>query len=353
MSATTQQTLIIPSPRAPFVIGLRPIPVPAKGEVRLKLLSVGLNLALNSVQHQLGLFISEYPAVIGADFAGVVDEVGEDVVGFLKGDEVFGGAVNGAFQQYTTVPAAVLIRKPKNVSFDDAASLPTTFPTACVGLFAQAPIGLALNPSFSWDKPQQGESALVIGGGTSTGQYAVQLLKFLGFTRIVAYASEVHFDYLKQLGATECIDRGEVPLGKLVVKPPVKVVYDATFTGALDAAYDSVVDDGMVTTVRPEAKTERDPRGITLVHCFGFYVGPDVLEPIGDSAHWPASGEHTIFGKHIIEELPKMLEKGVIVPNRVEVLPNGLAGIPDALERMNAGGVRGVKVIAHPQESAA
>ncbi|KAJ6503875.1 chaperonin 10-like protein [Mycena sanguinolenta] len=352
MSSTTQQALIIPSPKAPFVVGPRPIPAPGKGEVRLKLLSVGLN-PMNVGQHQFDFFIPEYPAVIGADLAGVVEEVGEGVVGFAKGDEVFAQAMNGGFQQYTTVPAATLIRKPKNISFDEVASFPITFPTACVGLFAQAPIGLALNPSFSWDKPQQGESALVIGGGTSTGQFAVQLLKFLGFTRIVVYASKVHFDYLKQLGATECIDRGDVPVEKLVVKPPVKVVYDATFTGALDAAYDSLVDGGKVATVRPGAKTEREARGITLVHCFGFYAGPELMPPIGDPAHWQASVEHTIFGKHIIEELPKMLEKGIIVPNRIEVLPNGVAGIPAALERMKAGGVSGVKLIAHPQESAA
>ncbi|KAJ6503877.1 GroES-like protein [Mycena sanguinolenta] len=351
MSSNTQQALIIPSPKAPFVVGPRPIPASGKGEVRLKLLSVGLN-PLNVQQHQFGLNIPEYPAVIGADLAGVVDEIGEGVVGFAKGDEVFGQAVNGGFQQYTTGPAATLIRKPKNISFDEVASFPITFPTACVGLFAQAPIGLALNPSFSWDKPQQGESALVIGGGTSTGQFALQLLKFLGFTRIVVYASKVHFEYLKQLGATECIDRGDVPVEKLVVKPPVKVVYDATFTGALDAAYDSLVDGGKVATVHPGAKPERAARGITLVHCFGIYA-PEVLAPVRDPAHGHAFVEYAVFGKHIIEELPKMLEKGVIVPNRIEVLPNGLAGIPDALERMKAGGVSGVKLIAHPQESAA
>ncbi|KAJ7245639.1 GroES-like protein [Mycena haematopus] len=336
MSPSTQQALIIPSLKAPFVVGPLPIPVPGKGEVRLKIVSVGLN-PMNYMQQQIGFFIPEYPAVIGADIAGVVDEVGEGVKGFAKGDEVFVQTINGGFQQYTTVPAATLIHKPKNISFDEVATFPITFSTACVGLFAQAPIGLALNPSFSWDKPQQGESALVIGGGTSTGQFAVQLLQFLGFTRIVVYASKVHFDYLKELGATECIDRGAVPLEKLVVSPPVKVVYDATFPGALDAAYDSLVDGGKVTTVRPQAKTERAARGITLVHCFGFYAGPD----------------HTVFGKHIIEELPKMIEKGVIVANRIEVLPNGLAGIPAALERMKAGGVSGVKLVAHPQDPVA
>ncbi|KAF8189452.1 GroES-like protein [Mycena galopus ATCC 62051] len=349
------QALIIPSAKAPFVVGLRPIPVPSKGEVRIKIMSVGLNPG-NYIQREFDLFIPEYPAVIGGDIAGVVDEVGEGVQGFTKGDEVFVQNLNGGFQQYTTVLAQILIRvpgftKPKNMTFDEVATFPMTFTTAAVGLLAQAPIGLGLNPSFSWNKPQQGESGLVIGGGTSTGQFAVQLLKFLGFTRIVVYASKVHFDYLQQLGATECIDRSAVSLEKLVVNPPVKIVYDATFSGALDAAYDSVVDGGRVVTVRPEAKTERGARGITLVHCFGFYFGPEVFNPLPGDPHYPAVEEHTEFGNFLIKELPRMMENGVIVSNRVEVLPNGLAGIPDALNRMKAGGVSGVKLVAHPQDS--
>ncbi|KAJ6483815.1 hypothetical protein C8R47DRAFT_1048828 [Mycena vitilis] len=59
---------------------------------------------------------------------------------------------------------------------------------------------------------------------------------------------------------------------------------------------------------------------------------------------------HTVFGKYIISELPKLVEKGLIVPNRIEVLPKGLAGIPDALERMKAGTVSGVKLVAHRQD---
>ncbi|KAJ7895500.1 chaperonin 10-like protein [Mycena olivaceomarginata] len=349
---STQQALIIPSAKAPFILGPLPIPVPNKGEVRLKIVSVALN-PMSYAQHDYDFFIPEYPAVVGSDIAGVVDEVGEGVEGFAKGDEVFAGVLIGGFQQYTTLPAGLLIRKPKNASFDEVATFPITFTTALVGLFAPAPIGLALNPSYSWNKPQQGESGLVIGGGTSVGQFAVQLLKFLGFTRIVVYASKVHFDYLKILGATECIDRGEVPIEKLAVTPPVKVVYDATPTGALDAAYDSVVDGGKVTTACPQAQTDRESRGITVVRCFGFYAGPDVLPPIGDPAHYPGVPEHTSFGKLMIEELPKMIEQGAVVPNRVEVLPNGLASVPDALERMKAGGVSGVKLVAHPQESSA
>ncbi|KAF7366140.1 GroES-like protein [Mycena venus] len=359
----TQQALIIPSPKAPFtLVSDQPIPVPGPGEVRLKVLSVGLN-PMDWGRREYNMLMGAYPSVIGSDIAGVVEEVGEGVQEFAEGDEVFVGSMEGGFQQYCVVPAATVIRKPKNITFDQAASFPITCPTAAVGLFAQGPIGLALNPSFSWDKPQQGQSGLVIGAGTSTGQFdapaAVQFLKFLGFTRIVAYASKAHFSYLKELGATECIDRGDVPLEALsaAVSSKVNVAYDATPVGALDAAYDSVLDGGKVTTVRPQAvlSGDRDPqkRGITVVNCFGFYAGPEIVKPLGDPAHWAATVEHTKFGKHFIRELPKAIEKGAIVPNRVEILQKGLAGIPDALERMKTGSVSGVKLVAHPQDSIA
>ncbi|KAK6992670.1 GroES-like protein [Favolaschia claudopus] len=348
----SQQALIIPSPKAPFVVGPLPIPIPAAGEIRLKIMCVGLN-PMNTIQHDLGFLMPDYPAVIGADIAGVVDKIGEGVDDFKIGDEVFVQTMHGGFQQYVVVPAATLIRKPKNVSFEEAATLPVNFPTACVGLLAPAPLGLGLNPSFTWDKPQQGQSALVIGGGTSVGQFAVQLLKFLGFTRIVVYASKSHFDYLKELGATELIDRKEVSTDSLAVKPPVQVVYDSA--GSLDAAIDSVVDGGKVASCVPRAKPTKDyeSRGITLNYHFGFYAGPELLKPVGDAAHYPAQRGHTEFGRHIIKELPKLLEKSVIVANRFEVVPNGVAGIPEALDRIKAGTVGGVKLVAHPQESVA
>ncbi|KAF8205431.1 chaperonin 10-like protein [Mycena galopus ATCC 62051] len=348
----TQQALTIPAPKAAFLIAPRPIPVPGAGEVRVKILSAGLN-PFNVAQQQVGRYIGEYPAVVGADLAGVVDVLGEGVEEFAVGDEVFAQTLLGAFQQYLTLPAAMLIRKPAQITFDEAASFPITFTTAAVGLFAPAPIGLGLNPSYSWDKPQQGQSALVIGAGASTGQFAIQLLKFLGFTRIVAYASAAHFPYLTTLGATEFIDRASIPLSSLAVTPPVNVVYDTA--AALDAAYDSVVDGGKVTTARPVATTTRDfaTRGVTLVRCFGVYAGPELMKMVGDPAGHPGTAAHTAFGKLMIRELPRMIEEGVVVANRVELLPNGLSGIPDGLARMDAGTVSGVKLVAHPHDSAA
>ncbi|KAF7352369.1 GroES-like protein [Mycena venus] len=353
---STQQAIIVQSPKGPFTLGSTGIPSPAKGEVLLKIWSVALNPG-NWKQREYDVHVGEYPAVLGNDIAGVIEGLGEDVEGFKKGDKVFSQSLEGGFRQYTTVPAAVLIPIPDTANFDEVATFPVAFTTACVGLFASAPIGIGLNPTFSWDRPQQGASALVIGGTTSVGQFAIQLLKFLGFTRIIAYASKTHFDYLKQLGATECIDRVEVPIESLAAHPTlsplVNVVYDVA--GAQNEAFDCVAEGGSIVTAVWTANLDRDleRKKVTLVPVMGFLAGPDAMGfKRDDVTGYAATPEHTAFGKLIIKNLPEMLKKGAITANRYEILPNGVAGILEGMERLQKGSVTGVKLVAHPQESA-
>ncbi|KAJ7682281.1 chaperonin 10-like protein [Mycena polygramma] len=355
-----QQALLVQSPKAPFILRSTEVPSPVKGEVLVRIMSAGLNPA-NFKQREYDVVIPEYPAVLGDDVAGVIEELGPSVEGWKKGDRVFAQTLGGGFQQFTTIPAetlipvVTLIQIPENTTFDEVATFPIAFTTAAVGLFAPAPIGLSLNPTFSWDKPLQGESALVIGGASSVGQFAIQLFKFLGFTRIVAYASKVHFDHLKRLGATECIDRGATPLDSLAAHSsftsPVKVVFDVGFESSLNVAYDCALDGGSIVTSNPYSQLERnlDQKKVTLVHVWGYMVGPDVRK-YDNVPGYCATLDHTKFGKLIIKNLPQMLEKGVISGNPYEVLPNGVAGILGGLERLEEGSVRGIKLVAHPQD---
>ncbi|KAF8214088.1 GroES-like protein [Mycena galopus ATCC 62051] len=351
-----QQAIVVQSPKAPFILNSTAIPSPAKDEVLLKIWSAALNPA-NWKQREYDAVPDDYPVVLGNDIAGVVEAVGEDVEGFKQGDKVFAQVLSGGFGQYTTVPAALLIPIPENFTFDEVATFPVAFTTACVGLFAPPPIGIGLNPTFSWDRPQEGESALVIGGATSVGQFAIQLFKFLGFTRIVAYASKTHFEYLKQLGATECVDRAEVPVDSLAahisVSAPVKVVFDSM--GNQNEAYDCVVDGGSIATADGSVKLDRDlEKKVTWVPVMGILAGPDVFKIKRQGVTRPlGTPEHTAFGRLIIKNLPEMLKKGVITANRYEVLPNGLAGIVGGLERLQKGRVSGVKLVAHPQDPTA
>ncbi|KAJ7693834.1 chaperonin 10-like protein [Mycena rosella] len=347
MSTQQQHTVIIPSAKAPLIVGPR--------EVLIKVMSVALN-PVDWAKHAHDFLIPEYPAVLGCDIAGVVEALGGGAGEFKKGDKVFVQTLSDGFQQYTTAPAATVMPIPENVNFDEAATFPITFTTACVGLFAPSPIGAGLNPTFSWDKPRQGESALVIGAGTSHGAnppLAIQLLKFSGFTRIVAYASKIHFDYLRELGATECIDRAEVSIDSLAahINAPVNVVYDGT-DGGLNAAYDCLVNGGSIVAAQPRTKCDREGKKFTLIRAMGYIAGPEIFKVNAPTPLCPRP-EHTTFGKLIMKNLPEMLAKRVIVGNRCEVLPNGLAGIPGALGRFGDAGVTGVKLVAHPQDPVA
>ncbi|KAF7320750.1 RTA1-domain-containing protein [Mycena chlorophos] len=358
MSAQIQVALVISTPKAPLSIESVPIPAPGKGEVLVKIMSVGLN-PMDPMRHAMDFSMPPYPAVLGSDIAGVIEQVGEGVKQFKMGDEVFFQALGGGYQQYTIASETILIRdydgqKPKNVSFDDAATMPITFTTSCMGLYAPAPIGLALNPTFSWDKPQAGKSALVIGAATSSGQFAIQLLKFAGFSTIVAYAAEKHTEYLVSIGATLVLDRHLTALVDLQTHPALvslagtfDVVFDAVLVKLgetpspgdgplpIDIAYDLVKPNGGLVTVSGGAglsQARKAAAKTSVTAAFGSYT---------------ASPDHAAFGKVMIAALPQLLEKGAVVGNRVEVLSGGLRGVVEGLGRWATGGARAFSTLKH------
>jgi NADPH:quinone reductase-like Zn-dependent oxidoreductase len=82
-----QKALLIPTPKADFVLESHDVPSPGKDEVLIKIMSVALN-PMYYKQREYDVLVDEYPAVLGGDMAGVVEEVGENVWGFSKGDRV-------------------------------------------------------------------------------------------------------------------------------------------------------------------------------------------------------------------------------------------------------------------------
>ncbi|KAF9025338.1 GroES-like protein [Hymenopellis radicata] len=344
----TQQALFIESKQGPFVLGTREIPTPPKDEVLIKITATGLNPVDWKIQ-AYGAFVQEYPAIVGSDIAGEIEAVGADVEGWKKGDKVFcqGWFSNprASFQQYTLMPADLVAPLPTNIDLDQAATICVAFMAACMGLFADAPVGAGLNPTFSWEPKYTGQTAVVIGGSTSVGQYAIQLLKFLGFTNIYAYASAHQRDFLGKLGATGFIDRKETSLASIATTvsafttPAPTVVFDTLgFPEAQQAAYDTLADDGgkaitIMTLHDRDIKMPNERKKLVAV--------------LG-SVHPPT---HREFGSLVMKNLGRMVEEGIIVPNRLEVLPGGLGGIIGGLERLKKNEVSGMKLVAHPQEA--
>jgi NADPH:quinone reductase-like Zn-dependent oxidoreductase len=339
---SSQKVLFLEKAKGAFVVADAPILKPGPGQLAIKVFAA----ALNPVDWKIQAFdsiVQKYPAILGSDLAGDVEEIGEGVEGFSKGDKIFcqGYFVNemGGFQQYALIPADIVGKIPSNIDYAEAASIPLGFTTSAVGLLSDQ--GAGLNPRFDPKVNYSGQSAFVLGGSSSVGQYALQIYKFLGFSTIITYASARHTQSLKSFGATHVIDRAEVPVEKLAeaVKKisgdvPLKTAFNAIGDADSRAAcFDALAADGSLADVSPEAKSPGS--GQKIFTMFG-------------SAHYAPNRE---FGRILWKNLPKLVQDGVIVPNRVEKLPNGLAGIDDGLQSMKANKVSGVKLVAFPQET--
>ncbi|KAL5486254.1 hypothetical protein ACEPAI_7300 [Sanghuangporus weigelae] len=304
-----QKALILDKPQGEFSVGTRPIPKPVPGELLVKVHATALN-PLDWGIRQYGIIVKEYPVVLGLDSAGSVEEIGEGVEGFAKGDRVLhsGNVRNGCgtFQQYARVPAEIAAKIPSNVSFDEAASVPE-----------------------------------FIGGSTSVGQYVIQLAKLSGFSPIITTASLHNADLLKSIGATLVIDRNKdvsTDTKKVLNDVPLELIYDAASRQEQDSwrllAPGGILIIASLFQVDKESEKYKDKAVINSF--FGEVNSP----------------EHRQFGVSLYSKLTNLLESGAIKPCRVEVLPNGLAGIPDGLDRVGNNIVSGMKLVARPWETA-
>ena len=132
------------------------------------------------------------PAVLGTDFAGVVESVGSSVASFRPGDEVFGGGA-GAFAEYMCVRESKAIAlKPSSVSFEQAGAVAVA---GCTALQALRDHG----------RLQSGQRVLINGASGGVGTFAVQIARALG-AHVTAVCSTRNVDMVRSLGAEVVID---------------------------------------------------------------------------------------------------------------------------------------------------
>ncbi|PSR72330.1 hypothetical protein PHLCEN_2v11778 [Hermanssonia centrifuga] len=343
-----QKSLLLLEKQGSFAVQNTDIPKPGPGELLVEIHATALNPVDWKIQ-VYGYFIQDFPAVLGTDAAGVVKELGEGVTSFAIGDKVLhqGYFTNrsATFQQYTIVPAEIVAKIPPNVTFDQASTIPLTLATASCGLYNTKPNGGA-GFSAPWEEggfgKYAGQPILVIGGSSSVGQHVIQVAKLSGFSPIITTASAHNEAYLKSLGATHVLDRNAIPLSSLssavkeIIQEPIKLVYDAiSDADTQNTSYAILAPGGKIVLVLPvaidESKRTEDKE---IVNVFG-------------NVHVPAQ---RAVGVSLYKNLTTLLEAGDIKPNNVEVVPNGLAGIPAALEKLRAG-VSASKLVARPLET--
>jgi NADPH:quinone reductase-like Zn-dependent oxidoreductase len=130
--------------------------------------------------------------IAGQDMAGTVEAVGPNVTALKPGDEVYGQMPGGAFAEYVCAPADILVPKPANLTFEQAAAVPISGMTALQGLRDAGQL-----------KP--GQKVLINGASGGVGTFAVQIAKALG-AEVTAVCSTRHVDKVRSLGANRVID---------------------------------------------------------------------------------------------------------------------------------------------------
>src|SRR5471030_830258 len=196
-----------------LVLSDMPTPTIARDEILVKIKSTAVNhldlvKASGTVRQILPI---DLPWIPGHEFSGVVEQIGSDVAAYAPGDAVFGTSGLGAYAEYVAVKPATIARKPSNLSFEEAASVPVASETAWQGLFTHGHL-------------ERGQTILIHGGAGAVGAYAVQLALHAGAT-VIATASGHDEAYLKSIGASRVIDYREARFEE-VLREKVDVVFD-------------------------------------------------------------------------------------------------------------------------------
>ena len=141
--------------------------------------------------------------ILGADFAGIVEEVGPRVTKFKAGDRVFGEMLKGgAFAEYTCAPETACGLMPDEADYNEMACVPIAGLTALQALITHG-------------KLKEGESVLINGSSGGVGHFAVQIAKVYG-AHVTAVCSSRNIDFVKSIGAdkTFAYDKENIHLHK-------------------------------------------------------------------------------------------------------------------------------------------
>ena len=257
-----------------------PTPAIARDEILVKIKSTAVNhldlvKASGTARQILPI---DLPWIPGHEFSGVVEQIGSDVAAYAPGNAVFAAnETGGAYAEYLAVKPADIARKPSNLSFEEAASVPVASQTAWQGLFTHGHL-------------EKGQTILIHSGAGAVGAYAVQLASHAGAT-VIATASGDDEAYLNSIGASRVIDYREEQFEK-VLREKVDVVFDLVGGDTQKRSFLVLKEGGhLVSAVQPVSQEEA-----AMHHVSGVMMR---LAPSGD----------------VLGRIGRLLEEGTIRPD--------------------------------------
>ncbi len=313
------KAMVLPNFGGADLLELRDVkkPEPGPGQVLVQVAASGVNpvdakLRADGSWAQLPL-----PVILGYDAAGVVKAAGPGVAEFSSGDEVYFtpeifGNPHGSYAEYTVAPAAIVSRKPKGLSFEEAAAIPLAGGTAWEAVIRRLRI-------------RAGETLLIHGAAGGVGSFAVQFAKAAG-ARVIATASAGNRDALLELGADVAVDYNR--------RDAAQTALDETGGTGVDAAFD----------ISGENRVSRCLAGVRPFGRVAYILPPEGDLSLSYQKNISLHGVFLTRERRRLDEMRPLFERGLAKPLVDQVLP--LEKVAEAHRRLETEHGRGKIVLA-------
>lgn len=267
------------------------------------------------------------PAILGMDFAGTVEAVGDGVDGFAVGDEVYGcagglGDLPGTLADFIAADQRLIAHKPKSLSMREAAALPLVGITAFEGLTRA---GLSA-----------GQKVLVHGGSGGVGHVALQLAKHFGAKVYSTGGGQPQLELIERLGATPInykTQSVEQYVAEHTAGAGFDVVFDSVGGANMSKSFEAAALNGQIATTVSMCELDLTPahfKGLSLHVVF-------MLIPMLHDHRREAHGE-------ILRELARIVDAGGVKPV-LDELRFSLDQVGQAHARLESGRAMGKVVV--------
>ena len=285
-----------------------PRPEPKDDELLIRVVAASINPVDVAIREgYLAELVGKFPLIPGMDAAGVVEKTGSKVTKFKKGDPVFAFftlAGEGGYAEFVVVKEDATAAKPKTVSYAQAAAAGAAGSTAWEALVDTA-------------KLSAGQTVLIHGGSGGVGHFAIQIAKARG-AKVLATASSINQDFLKELGADVAIDYTKAKFED--VAKDVDVVLDTVGRDTLERSYGVVKKGGIIVSIVDEPKE-------AALDAHGIHGATLRCTPKAD----------------VVEELARLMDAKKITPVVSQTFP--LTEVANAQQQIATGHTRGKIVL--------
>ncbi len=275
------------------------VPKVKSGEVLIKIAASSVN-TVDTMIRKMGKDLPlapDTPAILGMDFAGTIESVGENVDDFSVGDEVYGcvgglADLSGTLAEYVAADSKLIAKKPQNISMSEAAAIPLVGITAYEGLIRA---GIKL-----------GQKVLVHGGSGGVGHIALQLAKYFGAEVYSTGGGEKQLSLIGDLGATPInykTEKVEDYVTKHTGGTGFDVVYDSVGGGNLINSFEAAALNGQIATTVSLCELD-----LTLAHFKGLSL--HVVFMLIPMLHNHKREEHG----EILKNIAQIVEEGGLKP---------------------------------------